>query len=417
MNAGSERAHAESALPGILSFVPDVWGGENALMPRHQVLTRLARYFPLVWMDPPLQWRKAWSSLTGPKYPDEYPSELPDDPNFLLYRPGRFLPRLFRPRIAAELTERARVLGGVRLLRKHGAEPAVAYLWRPEFAPLLDLVPHRVSVYHIDDEYNFSTTERPVDPVEAALLQRVDQAIIHSPGLWEKKAHLARRASFVPNGVDYGAYAGPTIEPADLGAIPHPRVGYIGVIKSQLNIPLLLALAERRREWSFVLVGPVQPMYEDKEPFDALRRLPNVHLLGARPIAELPSYTQHFDVGLMPYDVNDYTKYIYPLKLHEYLATGLPVVCAPIRSALDFSSVVSIAEGVGEWDAAIAAALEPGARDRDAIAERRSVARTHDWGVLVARIAALIAERLGGPWPERVAGRSVREEDLEAVTA
>jgi glycosyltransferase involved in cell wall biosynthesis len=403
------------ARPGVLSFVPDVWGGENALMPRHQVLTRLARYFPVVWMDPPREWRKAWSSLRGPRFPSSFPSELPDDPNFVLYRPGRLLPRVFRPRIAAQFTERGRLLAGSRLLRRRDAVPEILYLWRPEFAPVLDLIPHRVSIYHIDDEYTFSTKERPVDPAEAALLRRVDQAIIHSPALWEKKAHLATRAAFVPNGVDYPAYATPAVEPEDLRGIPHPRVGYIGVIKSQLNLPLVLALAERRPDWSIVMVGPVQPtMGTDGEALAALGRLPNAYLLGSRPIAELPSYTQHLDVGLMPYDVNDYTRYIYPLKLHEYLATGVPVVGAPIRSLLDFKSVVSIAEGLEEWESAIDVALAPGARDADAVAERRSVARTHDWGSLVAKIARLIAERLGGPWPESVAqAASARDVQLQ----
>ena len=396
--------------PGVLSLVPDIWGA-GSWMPRHQVLTRLSAYFPVTWMDPPEQWRRLWTGTARPR-----PSEtgLPEDSDFQVYRPGRLLPRVFRPTVAARLTEKGRLRAASRLLAQRGAEPAVLYLWRPQFAPVLDLLPDCVSVYHVDDEYSFSTTEQPVDPNEAALLGRASQCIIHSPALWEKKAHLASRAALIPNGVDYTAYATPVAEPADLQSIPHPRIGYIGVIKSQLDMPLLLALAERRPDWSFVLVGRCRPG-EDQEAFNALSQLPNVHLLGQRPIAALPSYTQHFDVGLMPYDVNDYTKYIYPLKLHEYLATGLPVVASGIRTLLDFSSVVSIADSVDEWASAIEASLAPGARSPEMVAERRSVARGHDWNVLVARIAALIAERLGSSWPELVAAKAEAEANLQGA--
>jgi glycosyltransferase involved in cell wall biosynthesis len=186
-------------------------------------------------------------------------------------------------------------------------------------------------------------------------------------------------------------------------SIPRPRIGYVGRIKSFLDVGLLLAVAERRPGRSFVLVGPQGLLGEDEGPFAALSRLPNVYLLGERPVSELPAYTQHLDVALMPYDVDAYTKYIYPLKLHEYLAAGLPVIGTPIRTLLDFTTVVTLASGADEWADAIDAALAPAARSPDAVAARQAVARAHDWGVLVRKIALLLAERLGPPWPERVA--------------
>jgi glycosyltransferase involved in cell wall biosynthesis len=368
-------------------------------MSRHQVLTRLAAYFTVVWMDPAPEWRESLAGRTGvPNPPD-----LPPQPDFLFYRPGLMLSHFYRPRVVAELTERGRLRWARRLLRRRGADVAVLYLWHPQFARVLDLVPHRVSCYHIVDEYSFSTVEQPVSPDESALIRRADQVIIHSSGLWEKKAPMATRAALVPNGVDFNAFASPTAEPPDMREIPHPRLGYIGVIKSVLDVPLLLALAERHRNCSFVLVGPTRLFGEDAEPFAALRRRPNVYVLGSRHVSELPAYTQHMDVGLMPYAVNHYTQHIYPLKLHEYLAAGLPLIGTPIRTLLDFTHVVRLATGVDAWSNAIEAALAPDARNADAIASRQTVAREHDWGVLVRRIAMLLAERLGEPWPERVA--------------
>jgi glycosyltransferase involved in cell wall biosynthesis len=378
--------------------VPDVW--EQAWTTRHHVLTRLSRYFPVIWMDPPVEWRHAWSAAgRRPRA-----RGLPAHGDFIVHRPGRFLPHVYRPRLVHDFIERVRLGRARRLLRSRGAAPAILYLWRPEFAPAVHRVAHQVTCYHVDDEYSFSPTELPVAAREAELLRTVDQVIIHSPGLWEKYAPLASRPARIPNGVDFRAYATPAPEPEDLRNVPHPRVGYIGVIKRQLDFPLLLTLATRRPDWSFVLVGPVRHLAEDEEPFSHLRRLPNVHCIGERAVSALPGYAQHFDVGIMPYDLNDYTRYIYPLKLHEYLAAGLPVVGTPIRTLQDFPDVVSTARNAEEWVAAIAKCLLPAARDPALIAARRDAARGHDWDALVARIALLLAERLGGPWPRAVAG-------------
>jgi glycosyltransferase involved in cell wall biosynthesis len=153
-----------------------------------------------------------------------------------------------------------------------------------------------MSCYHIDDEYSFADVEQPTDEGEARLIRRVDQVFVTSLGLLDKKGHLNPHTLFVPNGVDYAAYVRPWPEPADLRPIPHPRVGYVGVIKKQLDLRLVYALAQRHRAWSFVLVGP-QRHHEEIEPLvDQLRMLSNVHFLGEKPVSALPSYTQHMDV-------------------------------------------------------------------------------------------------------------------------
>ena len=380
-------------------MVPDTWG--NVWAPRHQVLTRLARYFRVVWMDPPLNWRDFW--LPGPAGRRAPVAHAPDIPGFEVLRASRWHPQVYRPRFAANLLDAARVRDAARRLRRAGAQRLVLYLWRPEYAAALDALPDSLSCYHIDDEYSFSTVEGPVDEREADLMRRSEQVFIHSRGLWEKKSHLPKHRQFIPNGVDFEAFASDVAEPEDLRSIPRPRVGYIGVRRRFLNLPLVLALAKRHPEWSFALVGPPRVLGEDADAHRALGELSNVHLLGARPVWKLPAYARHFDVGIMPYDVDGYTKFIYPLKLHEYLAAGLPVVATPIRTLLDFPDVVSLAETVDDWSAALSAALAPAARSPGLVSVRQSVARAHDWSVLVHRVAMTIAERLGEPWLERVA--------------
>src|SRR5262249_9186902 len=110
----------------------------------------------------------------------------------------------------------------------------------------------------------------------------------------------------------------------------------------------------------------------------------------------------HFDVCVMPYRVDDYTKYIYPLKLHEYLASGQPVVASRICSIEDFKEILTLVDRAGDWPAAISEALAPVANSPTRRKARQAVAREYDWTLLVRRIATTMAERLGPEYLERL---------------
>ena len=375
---------------GVIALVPDEWGIH--WMGRHETLTRLARHLPTVWVNPARGWREAWLPSHGVAVPHSEPTL--ENPNFMVYEPSPWLPRIHRPAAAARFTERRRLLQARRLLRDRGCEEIVLYLWRPEFAPALDLIPHDVSCYAIEDEYTFSDVDLPIDPLEAALIARVDQVFISSKAMLERKGSINPQSLWTPNGVDYAAYATPIEEPRDLCGIPHPRVGYIGWIKEQLDLPLLSTLAKRHRAWSFVLVGPARASGEDAIVVEALRQLPNVHLLGVRPHTALPGYFQHVDITIMPYRLTGYTEYIDPLKLPQALATGRPVVSAPIRAAKGFPDVVAIAATPDEWSAAIESALDRSAMSPSRVSARQAVAKAHDWNALVDLIAYEIFARL-----------------------
>lgn len=371
---------------GVIALVPDVWGGPWAV--RHHILTRLADHFPVVWVDPPQGWRGKWQGGSPWLH-----GNLTEHPDFSVLRwPPDWLYRE-RPAFYRNLLLRVHLRRAARMLRGRGVRRIAIYVWRPEFAFALRLVPHEFSCYHIDDEYTFSAVEQPLSSRERHLLERVDQVVLHSPALLEKKGGVNPNTMLVPNGVDYAAYSTPTPEPDDLKAIPHPRIGYVGVIKDQLDFGLLVELARRHPEWSWVMVGPVRSGSAQAEHLAALERLPNVHFLGSKPFTELPAYMQHLDVCMLCYIQNGYTKFIYPMKLHEYLATGNPVVGTPIRSLLEFGKVVRLASAPDEWSAAIAEAL---AHPTDGLAERLATARAHDWTLLAERVALLFSRDLPG---------------------
>ena len=364
--------------------------GSHWLTPHH-VLTRLASYFQVLWLEPPHPWREIRAQRARRSAMAKLVTAHP--PSFGVHVPEPWLPLVYRPSWLGVALERARVRRAWRQLRRRGCRRFVLYLWHHQFESALEAGHHDLSLYHIDDEYSFTTEPPPMDPQERRVIGAVNQVFAISPGLMERKGGINPHTMFMPEGVDYRAYSTPVPEPKDLASIPHPRVGYTGTLKRQLDWPLLSALAHRHPEWSFVFVGPRALDGENAATLDAMARLPNVHLLGLKTVAELTAYPQHFDVCIMPYVVNGYTNNIYPLKLHEYLASGRPVVAAPIRSLQEFREMMALPGTVDEWSGALTAALAAPAA-REAAAARKAVAQEYDWSELVHKIAQTICGRL-----------------------
>lgn len=371
----------------VVALVPDPWDVHWQV--RHHVLGRLPRYFHTIWCDPPLEWRsrlKAGALKTRSRVLEN---------GVRVVSPGLFAARVFRPPWAARVTRRRLMRGLSRQARRTGARKIILYMWRPEFQDALDLMPHDVSFYHVDDEYSFAKTYSGLTSTEQRVLARVDQVIVHSPALMERKGGINPHTSQVPNGVDFADFSELRTEPDDLRDIPHPRIGYVGWVKWQIDFGLLLELALRHADKSFVIVGPEGTLADQKEAFERFRVLPNVYWLGGKPTADLPGYVQHLDVATMPYVISDYTNFIYPVKLHEYFATGVPVVATPIRSLQDFAGTLELASTVEDWSAAIERAVLEDSDKPPLPKERRALAKSHDWDAITQRIAGLMCERLG----------------------
>jgi glycosyltransferase involved in cell wall biosynthesis len=374
---------------GVIAMVPDPWN--SWWQPRHHVLSKLAQYFHVVWVNPGRNWHeivRSWRSRNSNC------ANFFRPPGLVVSEPEFWLPKIYRPKWLEQLTFDERLKRIRRLLTRRGCHKIILYLWRPEFTPALSAIPFDLSCYHIDDEYSFSEDELPLDPAETALIAKVGQVFIHSQGLLERKGAINPNTAFIPNGVDFQAYAKPTPEPHDLSSIASPRIGYAGFIKKQLDWSLIFDLTRRHPDWSFVFVGPLAPHPEIAPIIRELSCHSNVHFLGGKSQQDLVAYPQHFDVCIMPYRVSGYTNQIYPLKLHEYLASGQPVVSSPIRSVRDLSSLIALAEGPDEWSAAIREALTPAAHTAERCAARRAAAQRHDWELLVREIARTMAIRL-----------------------
>lgn len=385
---------------GIVAVVPNRWSG--LWTTRHHVLSRLSRYFRVVWLEPnqswhPRKWRTWLLRTRSPRLQDV--EGVPTSSSLTVLPAGAFVPSMMRLRPAHRMVQSWRLRRACQVLRRQGCRRIVLYLWRPYFADALDLIEHDLSCYHIDDDYSFSGTDE-VNEVEARLIARVHQVFVTSRELLRCKGAINPHTAFAPNGVDYAAYAGQWPEPPDLRPIPHPRIGYAGAIKGTLDWPLLIQLARDHLDWQFVFVGSYGG--EQAGVADAVRALiqrRNVHFLGGKSPVELPAYPAHFDACMMPYRTDTHSmKYGYPLKLHEYLAAGRPVVSSPLRALEEFRNVVTLAQTPEEWAAALSRATSGREIDRALVEMRQAVARRHDWNVLVGEIGRTLAARLGLPF-------------------
>lgn len=165
--------------------------------------------------------------------------------------------------------------------------------------------------------------------------------------------------------------------------------GYVGGVHRHVDRERFASLSRALPDVRFVLVGPAQT------DVDALRRLPNVHLLGPRPHPDVPRYIKGFDVGLVPYALNDYTSHVYPTKLNEYLAMGVPVVATDLpevrRFAAEHPGVVHVAATASAFADAVGAAL---ASPDTARARRIAAARGNGWDERIERMSKLMDQAL-----------------------
>ena len=147
--------------------------------------------------------------------------------------------------------------------------------------------------------------------------------------------------------------------PADWPATTRPVLVFIGAIDAyKLDLDMLKALMERTPQWTYLFIGPVGET-DPSTDVSSWKRFPHVHQLGPRPYASLPAYLAHADVALLPLQVNDYTRHMYPMKFFEYLSAGCPVVATAIPSLCDQGDVALLCEPeVSAFEAAIQKALD-----------------------------------------------------------
>ncbi|MFL6201006.1 MAG: glycosyltransferase family 1 protein [Thermoanaerobaculia bacterium] len=287
------------------------------------------------------------------------------------------------------------------LLEEHEVAEYVLWYYTPMAVAFAEELEPLAVVYDCMDELSlFRGAPRELVERESKLLAAADLVFTGGQSLYEAKRERHPRVYAFPSSIEAEHFRRAREvcpEPADQRHLPRPRLGYFGVIDERIDLDLLAALADARPDWQIVMVGPVVKI----DP-ESLPRRANLHYLGMKGYADLPSYLAGWDVALMPFAQNESTRFISPTKTPEYLAGGRPVVSTPIRDVVKpygEEKLVEIADGPGELVAAVERALsgygEEWLARVDELLSRGSWNRT--WREMSELIDAAVAARREGP--------------------
>jgi glycosyltransferase involved in cell wall biosynthesis len=276
------------------------------------------------------------------------------------------------------------------------AEPLV-WLYTPMALPLVaDLEPRAVVYDCMDDLASFRFAPPQLLERERALMELADVVLTGGPSLYEARKQRHPNIHCLPSAVDAAHFAPCNLDGDDLEStlaaelhrtLPHPRLGFFGVIDERLDLGLVERLADLRPDWHVVMAGPVVKI----DPA-ALPRRPNLHWIGMQRYEALPHLMSHWDVCLLPFALNEHTRFISPTKTLEYLAGGKPAVSTPIHDVVSlYGSVVRIGATAEEFVAAVESTLAESAAERAAWrAAARATVDGCTWDGTADRIAALL---------------------------
>ena len=268
------------------------------------------------------------------------------------------------------------------------------HLWyyTPEALPFTRTLKPLVVIYDCMDELSLFKGANPqLCNLETELFSRADVVFTGGVSLYKAKRSQHNNIYCFPSSIDIKHFEqardGSLPEPDDQKNIPHPRLGFFGVLDERLDIELLGELASARPDWHIVLIGPVVKIDPQHLPKNE-----NIHYLGMKDYKDLPAYLSGWDVALLPFALNDSTRYISPTKTPEYLAGGKPVVSTPIQDVVQVygeKQFVSIAGDADDFVDAIQHILSEGI-PHEQLLERDAFLAEMSWDYTWSSMAALI---------------------------
>jgi glycosyltransferase involved in cell wall biosynthesis len=275
------------------------------------------------------------------------------------------------------------------------------WFYTPMMLPLAEGLPCSLTVYDCMDELaNFLHAPAELRELEQRLLARADVVFTGGNALYRAKCSQHPNVHPMPSGVDARHFQQARSElptPLDQAVIPRPRIGYCGVIDERIDIELLAEIAQQRPDWQLIMLGPHVKIDPARLP-----RHPNIHYLGLKSYAELPSYMSGWDAAILPFARNASTRFISPTKTPEYLAAGLRVVSTAIDDVVDpyeRLGLVRVGRSTREFVSALAEALRV-VPSSDEAEQRDAFLATCSWDSVWERMRCAL---------QSVRGRRIRE--------
>jgi len=391
---GAEGHSLHDSTCGLIVFSHLRWSGVFQ-RPQH-LLTRFARDVPVIVVEEPMflvtEGSESYLQMIDVDGVTVLTPMLPIAPDF----PMGFseesiaeIQRLISPNLAAFGRDNARRTDGTT------ARPIVWYYTPMALGALPESIEPALTVFDaMDDLASFRKAPQALRDKEAAMFRSADLIFAGGPSLYEARRDRHPSVHCFPSGVEaaHFALAAEGLTPPDtLARLPHPVLGFYGVLDERIDFDLIAAVADARPEWSLALVGPLAKIEATELP-----RRSNIAYFGQQRYVDLPSFLAGFDVAMLPFAINEATRSISPTKTLEYLAAEKHVVSTPIADVISlYGNVVRVASDAPAFVAAVEAALaETPAERRQRIIDGQGHLRAYDWDAIAQGMVTQMVQRL-----------------------